>query len=208
MEYKNLLDINDRHAFRAWLEAHADKEPECWVVVKRGSPTEAGLLYYLDAVEEALCFGWIDSTQRVIDDRRYQRFSPRRKNGHWTELNKARVRRLEKLGLMTDAGRRVLPEMDTDDFVPTADIEAALKANGAWANYLSFPPLYRRVRVSNILFYKKRNPSAYQRMLDRFVAATKQGKTYGEWNDYGRLSNDGATKNESGTTQTKKERKG
>ena len=183
-----MLDILDRRAFRAWLEQHAANETECWIVVKRGKPTETRLLYYLDAVEEALCFGWIDSTQRVIAGQRYQRFSPRRKNGNWTELNKERVRRLEKLGLMTDAGRRVLPPMDASDCLMNPEIENALKAGNAWEQYQALPPLYRRVRVSNILFYKQRDPSAYHRMLERFVAATKQGKTYGEWNDYGRLT--------------------
>lgn len=188
--YKNLLEIEDRRAFRAWLKDHAASETECWIVVKRGRPTETSLLYYLDAVEEALCFGWIDSTQRLIDGKRYQRFSPRKKNGNWTELNKERVRRLEKLGLMTEAGRRVLPSLDINEFKMDPEIETALKDNDAWEQYLSFPSLYRRVRVSNIMFYKKRNPTAYHRMLDRFVAATKQGKTYGEWNDYGRLDCD------------------
>jgi hypothetical protein len=185
MAYKNILEISDRQAFRDWLAHNAEKESECWIVVKRGKPIEKARFYYLDAVEEALCFGWIDSTQKVIDGKRYQRFSPRKKKGNWTELNKERVRRLEKLGLMTDAGRSVLPPMDA--FCLDPEIEAALKINGAWEAYQSLPSLYCRVRASNIVFYKKRDPSAYQRMLDRFVSETKQGKTYGEWNDYGRL---------------------
>lgn len=187
MEFRNVLDCNDRRDFRVWLENNADKESECWVAVKRGKPTDEKRLFYLDAVEEALCFGWIDSTQREINGKRYQRFSPRRKDGNWTELNKERVRRLERLGLMTDAGRSVLPPMKKNDFIVDAEIEDALRANRAWTKYKSLPSLYRRVRVSNILFYKKRDPIAYQRMLDRFVRETKRGKTYGEWNDYGRL---------------------
>jgi len=55
-------------------------------------------------VEEALCFGWIDNTLSLIEGARMQRFSPGRKNSLWTELNKERVRRLERLGLMTDSG--------------------------------------------------------------------------------------------------------
>ena len=65
------------------------------------------MLWYLDAVEEALCFGWIDSTVKTIDGVTLQRFGKRVKNSQWTELNKERCRRLEALGLMTDSGRAV-----------------------------------------------------------------------------------------------------
>ena len=64
---------------------------------------------YNDAVEEALCFGWIDSTLKKLPDGRLaQRLSPRRKGSHWTELNRARCKELEERGLMTDAGRAAL----------------------------------------------------------------------------------------------------
>ena len=95
--------------------------------MKKGKPVEKGVFYYIDAVEVALCYGWIDSSQKVIDGVRYQRFSPRRKNSKWTELNKERVRRLEKLGLMTDAGRSVLPNMDVNSYKIDKDIVNALK---------------------------------------------------------------------------------
>ncbi|MBR3311165.1 MAG: hypothetical protein IKG15_04980 [Solobacterium sp.] len=106
---KNILDIKNRRQFREWLMLHSETETSCWVDVKRGRPQDDDVFYYLDAVEEALCFGWIDSRQKLINGRRMQRFSPRKKYSPWTELNKERVRRLEKLGLMTDAGRAVLP---------------------------------------------------------------------------------------------------
>ena len=65
---------------------------------------------YIDIVEEALCFGWIDSTSKKLPDGRLvQRLSPRRKGSHWTELNKQRVADLDRRGLMTDAGRNALP---------------------------------------------------------------------------------------------------
>ena len=105
-----LTDIKTREAFRAWLINNGSTEKECYLVLKRGKPTDKDTFYYIAAVEEALCFGWIDSTTRIIDGVTMQRFSPRRKKALWTELNKERVRRLERLGLMTDAGRAVLPE--------------------------------------------------------------------------------------------------
>ena len=68
---------------------------------------------YIDVVEEALCFGWIDSTlKRLPDGRLAQRLSPRRKKSHWTQLNIERCKDLESRGLMTDAGRRTLPNVE------------------------------------------------------------------------------------------------
>ena len=100
-----LTDVRDRHAFREWLERNHAIEVECWVEVRRGRPTDEGVFWYLDAVEEALCFGWVDSIHKEIGGVRLQRFTPRKLRSAWTELNKERVRRLEALGLMTDAGR-------------------------------------------------------------------------------------------------------
>ena len=187
MDYKNLLMINNRADFRQWLTAHAADEPECWVAVARGKPTDAPVLWYLDAVEEALCFGWIDSVNREIDGRRMQRFSPRRKNSRWTELNKERARRLERLGLMTDAGRAVLPPMGPRSFRIDPAIVAALKQARAWTKFKSFPPLYQRIRAYNVAFYKDRDPAAYERALKHLVEETAKGNTFGDWNDYGRL---------------------
>lgn len=68
-----------------------------------------GVIPYLEVVEEALCFGWIDSTmKRLSDGRLVQRLSPRRRGSHWTELNKQRCADLERRGLMTEAGRSEL----------------------------------------------------------------------------------------------------
>ncbi|WP_305257536.1 YdeI family protein, partial [uncultured Duncaniella sp.] len=107
-------------------------------------------LWYLDAVEEALCFGWIDSTLKCVNGVALQRFGPRRNSGCWTELNKERCRRLESLGMMTDSGRKVCPDLDKE-FVIDRDILDAFMANPvAWSNFRSFHPLYQRVRIDNI----------------------------------------------------------
>ena len=183
----NILQIHNRIEFRQWLTIHSSKETECWITVKRGKPINPDVFYYLDAVEEALCFGWIDSIHAVIDGVRMQRFTPRRRNSKWTELNKERVRRLEKLGLMTDAGRAVLPAMGTRSFRINPDIEATMKQARVWSKFKSFPLLYQRVRAGNVAFYKRRNPAIYEQMLARLIEETKKGQMFGEWNDYGRL---------------------
>ena len=182
----NVLTIQTRREFREWLSSHPD-ESECWVAVKRGKPVNPETFYYLDAVEEALCFGWIDSTHKEIGGVRMQRFGPRKKNSPWTELNKERVRRLEKLGLMTDRGRAVLPPIGPRSFKIDPDIETALKKARAWSKFRSFPPLYQRIRAYNVAFYKKRNPAMYEQTLKHLIEETKQGRMFGEWNDYERL---------------------
>lgn len=187
MEPQNILDITRRAEFRTWLQEHAGTEIEFWLTLKMGKPGDEQVLYYLDAVEEALCFGWIDGVGHTIDGVHRRRFTPRRPKSNWTELNKERVRRLEKLGLMTDAGRIVLPEMDTSKFIMDTDVKAALKAVDAWEIFCSFPPLYQRIRAYNVAFYKGRKE--YEKALANMLAKTAARKMYGEWNGYGRLLN-------------------
>ena len=111
MEITNLLEFSRRAQLRKWFEQHAASDKECWIAMYRVKrPAECGdCLPYIDVVEEALCFGWIDSTlKRLPDGRLAQRLSPRRKRSHWTELNKQRCADLEARGLMTEAGRQAL----------------------------------------------------------------------------------------------------
>jgi uncharacterized protein YdeI (YjbR/CyaY-like superfamily) len=97
-----------RRQWRDWLAGHFESESEVWFVFPTKDSGEEGVSYN-DAVEEALCFGWIDSTLKKLPDGRLaQRLSPRRKGSHWTELNKERCRDLESQGLMTDSGRMAL----------------------------------------------------------------------------------------------------
>ena len=97
---------------RQWLAENHPSAKECWVATYRGKkPLPGPCLPYLAVVEEALCFGWIDSTcKRLPDGRLAQRLSPRRKNSHWTERNWQRCADLEQRGLMTDAGRKALTD--------------------------------------------------------------------------------------------------
>lgn len=107
MEITILLEYSERSQLRAWLKENHSKEKECWVVMSRSKTPPPGILRYIDVVEEALCFGWIDSTLKKLPDGRLaQRLSPRRKKSHWTKLNMDRCMDLEDRGLMTPAGRR------------------------------------------------------------------------------------------------------
>lgn len=188
MEFVNLLPAKNRDELRAWLMDNYDKEKECWVVVKRGRPVDNGTFWYIDAVEEAMCFGWIDSTTKKMDNGiTAQRLAPRRKGSLWSELNKERCRRMERLGKMTDAGRAVLPDMSDAGFIIDEDILKALKADEeVWENFQKFPVLYQRVRIDTIQI-KKKQPQLFQSRLKKLIENTKKGVMYGEWNDNGRL---------------------
>ena len=147
-------------------------------------------IWYVDAMEEALCFGWIDSTTKKLSDNcTIQRLTPRQKNSAWSELNKERCRRMERMGRMTDAGRDCCPDMSGAGFVIDTEILAALKSDPeVWANFQSFPPLYRRVRIDTIQINRRmRRPELFKKRLDKFIENTRKGIMYGEWNDNGRL---------------------
>ena len=109
MEITFLLSTDDRAVLRRWLMENHRQRRECWVASYRGKSLPDALPY-LDVVEEALCFGWIDSTvKRLPDGRLAQRISPRRKNSHWTALNIQRCQELERQGLIAPSGRTALP---------------------------------------------------------------------------------------------------
>ena len=191
MEPDIVLNITTREAFREWLMQNHDKEKECWVVVKKGKQPPNGYLWYLDAVEEALCFGWIDTTHKNINGVDTQRFTPRAAKSPWSELNKERVRRLEKLGLMTAAGRAVLPDMTDSAFRIDEEIYEAFQKNRlAWEHFTSFPPLYQRVRIDSIQRDKTKDRAVFEKRLKKLIEHSEAGKMFGDWSDYGRLLND------------------
>ena len=171
---------------RIWLQENGKIERFCRVSVSM-KPV-SGRLLYLDAVEEALCFGWIDGVKKKVSATELaQRLSPRSKKSSWTELNKERVRRLEKLGLMRDEGRRVLPDMNPESFRIDKAIEQRLKEDKQiYENFMAFPELYRRIRIDTIQSYKNQ-PELFAGRLDKFLTNTRENKMYGQWNDNGRL---------------------
>ena len=184
--YENILNIKTRQEFRKWLQEFSGIEKECYVFIKKVKPINENYLWYLDAVEEALCFGWIDSTLRIINGCTMLRFSLRRKNSHWTELNKERVCRLKKLGLMTEFGMLVVPPLN-EEFKIDEEIKNELIKANVLNIFQLFHPLYQRVRISNLIFYREYYPKLYDKKLQHFIKKTTKGKMYGEWNDYGRL---------------------
>jgi uncharacterized protein YdeI (YjbR/CyaY-like superfamily) len=109
MEIGETLTALTQDDFRHWLEQHHQTKKEIWVLIYKKSATKTSIRYE-EAVEEALCFGWIDGLAKSFDAEKYaQRFSPRRKGGNWTETNRAKARRLRDEGRMTEAGLAALP---------------------------------------------------------------------------------------------------
>lgn len=161
-------------------------EKECWVIVTISYTPNT--LLYLDVVEEALCFGWIDSTKKKNKESQLlQRLSPRTTKSSWTELNKQRVYRLETLGLMTEAGWKAMSNIDKQSFAIDKIIEDKLKEDdNVYENFMKFPELYRRIRIDTIQQVRNQ-PELYKKRLDKFLESTKNNKMYGAWNDNGRL---------------------
>lgn len=104
------VELDDRADWRAWLESNHEHSSGVWLVTSKKSAGKPRVDYDA-AVEEALCFGWVDSKSRSVDDERTSLyFTPRKAKSSWSESNVARVEKLESAGLMREAGRRVVEE--------------------------------------------------------------------------------------------------
>jgi uncharacterized protein YdeI (YjbR/CyaY-like superfamily) len=179
--FPTTVDPGTRRAWRAWLETNHDRAREIWLLLRRDQPL---VLTYLDAVEEALCFGWIDGIARKQDNGLVQRFTPRRPRSHWTELNKERARRLIAAGRMTDAGRRMLPDLTVGPVKVPEDVRARLQAvPGGWVSFLGFPELYQRVRLGYIEEMRRRDPAEFERRLAHFISRSASNEMFGNWDD-------------------------
>ncbi|VTS04792.1 YdeI/OmpD-associated family protein [Tuwongella immobilis] len=186
MEVSPRLNATTRDDWRAWLTANHASQSEIWLIVD--SRSDQPTLSYLDSVEEAICFGWIDGlAKRISEHETAQRFTPRRPQSHWTELNKARARRLIELGQMTEAGQRRLPDLATPFTIAPDILEAIEALPAAKAAFATFPDLYIRIRIGYIEEMRKQ-PMEFARRLQHFLRKTADGKQFGNWNDSGRLT--------------------
>jgi len=110
MKTGETLEVSSREEFRDWLARHHKDESEIWLIYYYKHTGEQRVSYN-DSVEEAICFGWIDSQQNKMDEERFvRRFSRRRKGSHWSESNKERALRMLYEGKMTESGLELLPE--------------------------------------------------------------------------------------------------
>ena len=179
LDRDRLLYVDNRREWRAWLKAHYRSEKEVWLVFYK-KHTGKTRIPYNDAVEEALCFGWIDSTVRRVDEDSYaQRFTPRRPNSSYSQANLERLRVLASQGKVAKEVLAALGDLPVEDFVVPPDILASLKASSeAWKNFQGFSPSYKRIRIAYIEGARRR-PEEFQRRLRNFVRMTEKNKQIG-----------------------------
>jgi len=186
MNIGRTLYVVRRSEWRAWLSRHHDSAPEIWLIYYKkdsGKPR----IPYDDAVEEALCYGWIDSILKPIDGEKYaQRFSPRRTGSKLSALNKERIRRLIRSRKMTRFGlariEHAFQEHRTrkkEKFSVPADIMVVLKQDPeVWKHFKSFPESYKRIRIGWIDASRNRQ-KIFEARLRYFVQMTSKNKRFG-----------------------------
>jgi uncharacterized protein YdeI (YjbR/CyaY-like superfamily) len=156
------LTFETRQDFRRWLEANHQTSGGIWVIYYK-KHTKMLSISYNEAVEEALCFGWIDSKVQTIDDLRYKQvFTPRNPKSVWSKVNKVRIANMIKEGKMMSAGKKAVEEGKKSGQwdkaygsrtkpppLPEEFITALMKHPQAWENFNNFAPSYR----ANYIFW-------------------------------------------------------
>ncbi|GGG56325.1 YdeI/OmpD-associated family protein [Hymenobacter glacieicola] len=173
-----IVDAPSRAAWRAWLAAHHTRPVGIWLVLyKKGSGPRR--LTYAEAVEEALCFGWIDSLPRKVDDSRFHLyFSPRKKGSVWSAVNKKRIAQLGAAGLLMPAGQAKIAAAqqdgswtaldEVDALLVPPDLAAALAATpGAEQRFSRLAPSTRKQHLQQLA--AARRPETRQRRIARLV---------------------------------------
>lgn len=179
VEVGETLYVSTEEAWRSWLAEHWDSAEEIWLISYRKATGRPSLPYNV-AVKEALCFGWIDSIRKGLDEERYaQRFTPRRTGSGYSQTN------LERLTQLLEAGRvseHVLAELGgicPEDYRIPDDITAALQSDDeAWENWLKFSPSYRRIRAAYVDWARDRGEQ-FEKRLKTLVERTSQGRQFG-----------------------------
>ena len=179
MKVTRTLHVTDRKKWRAWLRKHYKTEKEIWLVYYKKA-TGKPRIEYNDAVEEALCFGWIDSTVKSLDEKRSaQRFSPRKPKSKYSPANKERLRKLLKQRKVIKEVRETLGDLAGEQFTVPKDILKAIKANReAWKHFQKFSDAYKRIRIGFIDGARKRQEE-FEKRLRYFIKMTEKNKQYG-----------------------------
>ncbi len=175
----DVLELANRSEWRKWLSRNYRSAKEIWLVYyRKGSGKER--IPYNDAVEEALCFGWIDSIVRSIDETRFaQRFSPRNPKTPYSPANQERLRKLISAGKVNKSVLAGMTDLPPARLVVARDILDAIKADkDAWAHYRKLSPAYKRIRIGFIEGARNR-PAEFQKRLNYFIKMTAKGKQFG-----------------------------
>jgi len=176
---KNILHITTRTEWRNWLKKNFKTESEAWLVYhKKG--TSKPRIQYNDAVEEAICFGWIDSIVRKLDDKSIiQRFSRRSLKSKYSQANKVRLRSLVKEKKVHKEVLESLGAILKEKYVMPNDIILSIKTNRlAWKNFQKYSPQYQEIRIAFIDGARKR-PNEFSKRLNYFIKMTEENKVIG-----------------------------
>jgi uncharacterized protein YdeI (YjbR/CyaY-like superfamily) len=190
MNITETLYVADRNKWRAWLEKHHDKKKEIWLIYYKKHTNQPSIPYD-DAVEEALCFGWIDSTVKRIDEERTaQRFTPRKDTSNWSNPNRRRIRKLVAEGKMTEAGfakfsAEILDERNDpkpqprnrEIAMPEYFEQALMKNKRAWENFNNLAPSYRNDYI--VWVARAKREETRLKRLKEAVTLLKQNKKLG-----------------------------
>jgi len=176
MDPSKTFYTSQRAQWRNWLMENFQRETEIWFVFPVKQSGEESLSYN-DAVEEALCFGWIDSTAKALDPLHgARRFTPRKKGSSYSRPNIERLIWLESRGLIHPAVREEVLPILQQPYVFPEDILAVIRQDEkAWKNYSNFTQSYRRIRVAYIDAARKR-PAEFQKRLESFLKKTRENK--------------------------------
>jgi uncharacterized protein YdeI (YjbR/CyaY-like superfamily) len=179
VEITQTLYVIDPNEWREWLQAHYKTEKEIWLVYYK-KETGKPRIGYNEAVEQALCFGWIDSIVRSLDEERtVQRFSPRKPGSGYSQQNIERLRHLVAQGLVMEEVVSSLGDLLEREFIFPPDILDAIRADDqAWENYQKFSEPYKRIRVAFIDGARKR-PAEFKKRLNYFIKMTRDNKLIG-----------------------------
>jgi uncharacterized protein YdeI (YjbR/CyaY-like superfamily) len=186
MNVGKTLYLRDAKSWRSWLARNHAKRSEIWLVFHRKSSGKPRISYN-DAVDAALCYGWIDSTVKSLDEERFaQRFCPRKPTSSLSPMNRERVRKLIASHRMTRAGLAAISHVfDPAGDKPAAvaippDILGPLQANkAAWTNFQQMPEAYKRIRIAYIESRKRHGRMQFLRSLAYFIKVTEAGKRIG-----------------------------
>ena len=175
----NTLYVTNHKKWRQWLRGHYKTEKEIWLVYYK-KETGKPRIAYNDAVEEALCFGWIDSIIRTIDKESFaQRFSPRKPKSKYSQANIERLRTLVAKKKVIKEVAESLGNVLNEKFKAAPDILQAIKTNKeAWKNFQKFSDAYKRIRIAFIEGARKR-PQEFEKRLRHFIQMTEKNKMFG-----------------------------
>lgn len=176
MNEKKMIFCADRGEWRVWLANHFEKEKEIWFVFPSVDSGEKGVSYN-DAVEEALCFGWIDGQAGTLDEtHQLRRFTPRRKGSTYSQPNIEWLKYLDRCGMIHPKVRPSVEGVIIAPFIFPEDILDEIRRDKlAWRNYQSFSEPYKRIRIAYINAARKR-PEEFRKRLKNFIKRTRENK--------------------------------